>query len=505
MVPFTETTNPTSNAKDLSTDNLAAEVSVSSSLMPASTATSVQNSPTRTQGDLYGHYLGPASGLSFLRRVRKRLNQSISFSQPSSIFAFGDPDLTKSDADPSFCMMLSQADAQRLLDRYFDFAMPTYRFLHRPTVQDWFVEFYETFGSMRDANRAPAKLALLFMVIAHGSVYMPDNEKPGPADLSTRYYQAAERQLLEEKGSIRVTSIQARLSQCYYLLTQSRINQCWSLFGSVVLLILAIGLNRNRGYGTGNMSTLVDIECCRRTFWCAYTLDVYLSLVLGRPRMFHDEDIDMDLPGRIEDEALTPGVMTSRSPAGHNMMVAPIAHMKLARIIASILRGLYSIKPISSDRRNMLIERVSKELSDWRVSISIFLDTDRNKLASQPTIVQRQRNVVNLTYWHAIILTYRPFVLENFLHSVRGDGIHGQEETTSDDESVQQCLGAALNTTKTIDEMTKHKQMFRAFWVCVERQALVHFLTHYRLLPILLSQPVLSSTSMSSIRLNRCH
>lgn len=80
-------------------------------------------------------------------------------------------------------MMLPREDAQRLVDRYFDFAMPTYRFLHRPTIQEWFGEFYDTLGIMRDEQKAPAKIALLFMVFAHGRVYMADCDKTGPADL----------------------------------------------------------------------------------------------------------------------------------------------------------------------------------------------------------------------------------------------------------------------------------------------------------------------------------
>lgn len=80
-------------------------------------------------------------------------------------------------------MMLPRDDSQRLVDRYFDFGMPTYRFLHRPTIQKWFVELYETLGVMRDAQSAPAKVALLFMVFAHGRVYMPGNERPGPPNL----------------------------------------------------------------------------------------------------------------------------------------------------------------------------------------------------------------------------------------------------------------------------------------------------------------------------------
>jgi hypothetical protein len=145
--------------------------------------TSVQQSPEPSQEDLQGHYIGPASGVSFLLRVQKRMHQAISFSGPGSIFTFGDAPLHNPDYDPNFCMMLPKEDAQRLVDRYFDFAMPTYRFLHRPTIQEWFSEFYETLGTMRDPNNSAAKVALLFMILAHARVYMPENDRPGPSDL----------------------------------------------------------------------------------------------------------------------------------------------------------------------------------------------------------------------------------------------------------------------------------------------------------------------------------
>lgn len=143
-----------------------------------------QTSPQEPQEDLQGHYIGPASGVSFLLRVQKRLHQAISFSTSNNIFTFGDAPLQPPDFDPSFCMVLPRDDAQRLFDRYFDFAMPTYRFLHRPTLQEWFVEFYDTLGTMRDGNSsACAKIALLFMIFAHARVYMPENDRPGPTDL----------------------------------------------------------------------------------------------------------------------------------------------------------------------------------------------------------------------------------------------------------------------------------------------------------------------------------
>lgn len=146
---------------------------------------------------------------------------------------------------------------------------------------------------------------------------------------STRYFLAAENQLTKERGSIRLTSVQARLTQCYYLLAQSRINHCYSLFGTVLHLALAIGLNRNRRPNAASGLTVVEAESRRRTFWCAYALDTYLSVALGRPRSFHDDDIDTELPSCVDDDHLSEVHMaTSTVNGGPSIMLAPLAHMK---------------------------------------------------------------------------------------------------------------------------------------------------------------------------------
>ncbi|KAL2827585.1 fungal-specific transcription factor domain-containing protein [Aspergillus cavernicola] len=432
---------------------------------------SSRNSPEPSQTDLQGHYIGPASGVSFLLRVQKRLHQAVSFSQPSSIFTFGDAPLHLPEFDPSFCMMLPRADAQRLVDRYFDFAMPTYRFLHRPTIQDWFNEFYDSLGVMQDVHSAPAKVAMLFMVFSLARVYMPDNDRPGPTDLSARYYLAAEHQLSKEKGSIRLTSVQARLTQCYYLLTQSRINHCWSLFGTVSHLALAIGLNRNRRPDPTAGMNHVEADCRRRTFWCAYTLDAYLSAALGRPRSFHDDDIDTELPACVEDQDLTAANinLSVLSPSRNlTTMLAPLAHMKIARIISRILRDLYSIKPASETRRAAAVKTISRDLTDWRTELAWFLDADVPSASLIMPIFQRQRNVLNLTYWHSIILTHRPFVLSNFARLSQQDSPRNPRHEThpaQTEESVRQCLNAAMKTVTIIDEITQNRQLFRALWI----------------------------------------
>lgn len=135
-------------------------------------------SPEPTQTDLEGHYVGPSSGISFLSRVQKRLEESVSFSRGLSVFNFGDAPLayqsggysTPVDAQPGLDLamffLLKREDTTRLVARYFDFAVPLDRFLHRPTVEKWLDEFYETKGRMHSKEAAPAQTAVLFIVFA---------------------------------------------------------------------------------------------------------------------------------------------------------------------------------------------------------------------------------------------------------------------------------------------------------------------------------------------------
>lgn len=260
--------------------------------------------PARVQIDQLGHYIGSSSAASFLLRIQNRIHQDSSLSHDSSIFTFGDAPLPE--FDPTFFVLPPKPDAQRLVERYFDYAAPTHRFLHRPTIENLMEEFYDTQGDMKSKEDAPAETALLLCVFAQAQAYMPkgsiskDNRYSQRREIPTvrantssaRYFFAAEHQLAKERGAVRLSSVQARLLQCFYLLTQSRINHCWSLFGTLSHLALAIGLNRGKKCTPSGAVDYVELESRRRLFWVAYSLDKYLAAALGRPRTFKDEDID---------------------------------------------------------------------------------------------------------------------------------------------------------------------------------------------------------------------
>lgn len=128
---------------------------------------------------------------------------------------------------------------------------------------------------------------------------------------------------------MQLASVQARLCQCLWLLSQSRINYCYSLFGTVARLLFALGLHRNR-HPRSNYMGQVEIECRRRTFWSAYSLDNYLSAALGRPRTFNDKDVDQELPSCVNDEDIHDRQDGSISSSGQGLssMFGPVSYAK---------------------------------------------------------------------------------------------------------------------------------------------------------------------------------
>ncbi|KAF2195778.1 hypothetical protein K469DRAFT_744257 [Zopfia rhizophila CBS 207.26] len=421
-----------------------------------------QSSPELTQTDQQGHYVGPSSGVSFLLRIQNRLHQNSSVSHDSSIFTFGDAPLPE--FDPTFFVLPPKADAQRLVERYFDFAAPTHRFLHRPTIERMLHEFYETMGDMRSKEDAPARTALLLMVFAQAQAYMPPGSQGGSDTSGARYFFAADHQLSKERGAVRLTSVQVRLCQCYYLLSQSRINHCWSLFGTTAHLAMAIGLNRGRKCDSSGAIDYIERESRRRLFWCAYTLDKYLAAALGRPTTFKDEDIDQELPTVVNDTDLHLNSMNPSPSKAQSIMMAPIEHIKLSRIVSHILRDLYPISPPSMSLRVEVASKYSRELREWRGNLSRFLDAEGVDTSLLIPLYQRQRNVLNLAYWHAVLLIQRPFLLTDFASLARYDRSPGPLNNIDTSQNIAECLEAAMGIVHIVDELVQGHQIFRAYW-----------------------------------------
>ncbi|KAL2104435.1 hypothetical protein VUR80DRAFT_892 [Thermomyces stellatus] len=208
--------------------------------------------------------------------------------------------------------------ARELLSLYFDVCIATYRFLHRGTTRSWLESIERSLGQGRPgwSEVGKPRTAIVLTVLAIASIHR-ERERQGAAasspDLRGSYgdelFGMATWLTDTETGFPSLESAQARLIQVLYLLTTSRMNRAWYTFGNVLQIIAALGLHRKpdrkRGIASGG-GDYIRAQCSIRTFWTAYILDQYLGVIFGRPRHYHDEDIDQDFPDSVNDELMTP-------------------------------------------------------------------------------------------------------------------------------------------------------------------------------------------------------
>ncbi|KAE8315071.1 fungal-specific transcription factor domain-containing protein [Aspergillus transmontanensis] len=404
-----------------------------------------RDSPEPHQTDMEGHYVGPSSGVSFLLRIQKRLHESIAFPLNTPIFSFGDAPLPKS--DPSFLLLPSKNEAKELVNRYFDFAFPTHRFLHQQQVESWLEEFYNRLRVPHSLGPGDREIrALLLMVFAQASQYQPESSSNlEDSHMSAVYFGASEHHLAAETGPVRVTSVQARLAQCFYLLSQSRINHCWSLFGTTARLAIAIGLHRKRRREHPNTVNLIEQECSKRVFWCAYSLDNYLSAALGRPRIFHDDEIDQEYPEVAEDRQITLTSILPPTSSCQSIMLAPVYHAKLSKIISGVLHDLYGIQRSSLTVQASAAAKYGAEMARWRKELTDFLDL--------PNV-----NIMK-------ILLYRPFLLKGFTLLTKQPSRRNDKLQGTIDQNIKCCLEAAMKVVSIVHDLSAAGRMYRAFWV----------------------------------------
>jgi transcription factor-like protein len=209
-------------------------------------------------------------------------------------------------------------ELDHLMYLYFDVCIATYRIVHRPSAEAWLriVEANVRQGrpAWHEIGRARASIVLACLAVA--TAHNEKSRGTTAADdvaralaRSDRLFCVAAHLTDAETGAPRLESAQTRIVQTLYLLTTSRMNRAWYTFGSALQLISALGLHRRtarKRYLAQGTVDYIQAQFRMRTFWTAYVLDKYLGVIFGRPRHYHDDDIDQDMPDRFEDDEMTP-------------------------------------------------------------------------------------------------------------------------------------------------------------------------------------------------------
>ncbi|PYH89294.1 hypothetical protein BO71DRAFT_336974, partial [Aspergillus ellipticus CBS 707.79] len=377
-----------------------------------------------------------------------------------SVFSYGDrvlPEVSLTDFQwPDLEAALG------LVNRYFEFASPTYRVLHQPTVESSLGQLYSQLvqdgsGQSQFMAAPPATLLLIFSTATMFQVSpqgkIRDADDPGWRT-SELYYVKADSMLAQEAGAPSLASVQARFLMVLYLLCTSRAHKAWYVFGTTVQLIMALGLHSPRPKKAITPEDEVQKECKCRIVWCSYTLDRYLSIILGRPRLWQDEDLKIRLPMRVNDPDLTPqGIQVSGRDC---TMDAPYFHTKLAQILTQAAKEDYLISGISSKTQIDTIGNLCSQVAEWKSQLPPFLSGIIHPSSLAP-LFRRQLTVLKLARYHALMFITRPLLLRNY-------GQIWPDCEASYQYYLSVCLKATEDTIKFILAFVQEEQLFPAFW-----------------------------------------
>ena len=113
-----------------------------------------------------------------------------------------------------------------------------------------------------------------------------------------------------------------------------------------------------------------------------------------------------------------------------------------------------------------LSAKYTKDLDIWRAALSPFLDGTGFESSLLIPIYQRQRGVLNLAYYHAMLLIHRPFLLSDFanLTHITTQPQPRRPSTAASSASITCCLDAAMNIVRVVDTVFASSNLFRAFW-----------------------------------------
>lgn len=429
-----------------------------------------RNSPEAEGTDVHGQYVDPTSAFAFLHRARKRfapqygnevVDAGVDAQELQPVFAAGDKPLLGAYTS---AIVPVEADAVSLLDLYFDVCVATYSIVHRQTVDSWNAALQQNVRENREPTEGieKPKAAILFSLFAIATFNRQKSrghsEDEGSLLQSDCLFRKAVELTSAETGVARLESVQARILQVFYLLMTCRMTRAWYTFGICLQMISALGMHRrtSKRRGPGKGADYIHSQCRKRTFWTIYILDRILGVVFGRPPHFNDDDIDQDLPDRVNNEDMDLDGPKPGTGDSDCHLDAFVFNARLGRILGDISRTLYSLRPLSVDEHQLHVQRFEEQLAEWSKELPPFLSTV--KPSSLIRSFRRQSVALRLAHCHLVMHLYRPYLLGNNTSTLRRTAPNELRR------GVGRCLISSQEVLKIVDEMAQDGPLFHAFW-----------------------------------------
>ncbi|BFZ55086.1 hypothetical protein PYCC9005_002125 [Savitreella phatthalungensis] len=328
--------------------------------------------------------------------------------------------------------------ALRLIDAYFCHTHTASPFLHHRSFMERFHEFYQ-FGP--EAPRAQM-VFILNMVLAIGETTLSRQatvigREHQEADPRHRFFEVAMDHLELALDRTTLATVQCMLLLVVYGLHHPDTVSIYRTSGLAMRICVELSLHREQN--NRSQLTLLDRELRKRIFWSCYSLDRFVSLVLGRPCAIVDENVSCELPADVNDDCILEDRIQTLPPGVITEMTYSLAIIKLRRLMGRILGTLYCTQHRPNENLAPAVDRFVTELEAWRLTIPSG-QVKQPDNAIVPSIY-RSSTFYELGYFHARLLLYR-------LLAPKGNP-----------SDIRHCAEAALRSVKLYKQLLDEKTL----------------------------------------------
>ncbi|TDZ47665.1 Transcriptional activator protein acu-15 [Colletotrichum trifolii] len=237
----------------------------------------------------------------------------------------------------AFMVTQFPADAAGILETTIDRWTPLYPIVHKQSTLE---EFHRL---CQDAeNGHLGILCQILGLLALGTLGLPGTcakDHQHFLCLSERYYamSASLTSKLQEKPCLK--TLQGLEIAQLYLQLSSRCSAASQLGGMATRMAQNLGLHR---HSQRFKFDPLETELRRRLWWCQYALDTFSSAYHGMPRLIRDQDVDTDLPSRVDHDQVSRERVAFPLPGEGCQVDTALCMFKLAVIVGEALEKLYT-------------------------------------------------------------------------------------------------------------------------------------------------------------------
>ncbi|OBR06867.1 3-carboxy-muconate cycloisomerase [Colletotrichum higginsianum IMI 349063] len=384
--------------------------------------------------DQVAMFAGSSTGVHFISQAEQQLQMLRIHTDtfPSSVYnlylhnIWGVP--PKDSESQVVAAMISQLplNAAGILEATIDRWTPLYPVVHKHSTLEAFRRLSEN-----PEHGDPSTLHQVLGLLALGTLGLPGSCVESHQHflcLSETYYTMASAltNILHERPSL--PTLQGLEISQIYLQLSSRYSVASQLGGMATRMAQNLGLHR---HSQRFKFDPLETELRRRVWWCQYSLDTWVapcpptrlcpddkpdmphrfsSAYHGMPRLIRDQDVDTDLPSRVDHDQVSRESVAFPLPGERSQVDTALCLFKLAVIVGEALEKLYS----TTRRRGGVtkVNQLQAELTMWERMLPMHKaadpEDDGADLAPVAAIDTFEVTFLRAAFYNATVHVHRP-------------------------------------------------------------------------------------------------